>query len=616
MPRAEAKYRITAEDKASRTLKQLKGNLGEVHKGFDLIKGALGPLIAAGGAATFGAMVKSSIDAANRLGDLSTRLGVAVEDLSRLQYAAKLTGVSSTTLTTGLQRMTRRIAEAAGGSGEAVKALNELGLSAGKLKDLTPDQQFEVLADALESVPSQADKVRLSMKLLDSEGVALLQTMAGGSAAIRAMGEESDATGNTISTNFAASATKANAAINKLGAAATGTRNAIAAGMAPALESIADFLSENTPNAVNVTLEALNLMRRGFVTIAAELTGFIEGVTGTLSAIAYYTGNDELERKMFVQAQSFKETAKNLRDLELVYATTSDASNELNATVSSNVVNLADFQGETIAATAALKDEAAATRELVAARKLRQEQALLEVQPSSDLTKTVDDIRGSLADFEQDQQSPLEREQEQYAQRIEALRTYLAQNPELHRQTNDLIEAEEARHADAMAKIKEQENKATLNAIDGGLSLAASLMNSKSRKLFQIGKAAAISRALVSAAESIPHAYKWGASIGGPVLGAVFAGLAAAQTATQIQQIKSQQFGGGGTVSPGGSASAPNTYQPPQPTVPLNSVSSENVNSGTTIIINGDVNGNNAELILEELNELIGERDFVFASTG
>ena len=615
MPRAEAKYRITAEDKASRTLNQIKGNLGEVHKGFDLIKSALGPLIAVGGAATFGGMVKSSIDAANRLGDLSTRLGVAVEDLSRLQYAAKLTGVSSTTLTTGLQRMTRRISEAANGSGEAIKALDELGLSAEKLSKLSADKQFEVLADALEGVSNPADKVRLSMKLLDSEGVALLQTMAGGSAAIRAMGEESDKAGNTISTQFANNATKANAALNKMSAATTGLVNAMGAALAPALEDVADFMGTNTPAAINISIEALDLMRRGLVTISAEIVGFVEGVTGALSQIAYYTGNRELETRLFSQAQSFKATADSLRDMEIAYAQTAPAANELNIAVGNNIVKLEDFVGKTTAASEAIKQEAEATRELTAARKLRYEQALLEAAPSKKLTDTVNNIRGSLADAANDELSPAEKERAQNEERLEALREYLVQNPELHRQTNALIEAEQERHSQAMRAIDDAENKNKLRALDSGLGLAASLMNSKSKKLFQIGKVAAISRALLDAAESVPAAFKWGMSIGGPPLAVAFASFAALQTATQIQQIKSQQFGGGGTVAPGGGSAPANTYQPPQPTVPLNPVNQQ-INSGATIIINGDVNGDNAVRILEQINELVSKRDYIFAATG
>jgi hypothetical protein len=69
------------------------------------------------------------------------------------------------------------VAEAAAGTGEAVKALKELGLEAQRLNTLRPDEQFREIAEAMGDIPNRADQVRLAMKLWDSEGVALLNTM-------------------------------------------------------------------------------------------------------------------------------------------------------------------------------------------------------------------------------------------------------------------------------------------------------------------------------------------------------------------------------------------------------------------------------------------------------
>ena len=77
--------------------------------------------------------------------------------------------------------MVRRISEAARGTGEAVNALDELGVSAQRLASMSPDQQFSTLADAMAKVKNQGDRVRLSMKLFDSEGVALVNTLRLGS---------------------------------------------------------------------------------------------------------------------------------------------------------------------------------------------------------------------------------------------------------------------------------------------------------------------------------------------------------------------------------------------------------------------------------------------------
>ncbi|PUZ91270.1 hypothetical protein DC364_22680, partial [Vibrio vulnificus] len=102
------------------------------------------------------------------------RIGISTEALTQFRHASELTGVGAKNLDMSLQRMTRRIAEAAQGSGEAAPALKQLGLDAKQLGEMTPDQQLYVLADAFTQVESQSERVRLAFKLFDSEGVGMV----------------------------------------------------------------------------------------------------------------------------------------------------------------------------------------------------------------------------------------------------------------------------------------------------------------------------------------------------------------------------------------------------------------------------------------------------------
>lgn len=122
------------------------------------------------------AMVKSaaSID---HLAKTSEKLGIASQELEKLHFQAGLTGVETRTLDMALQRMVRRVSEAASGTGEAVNALKELGINAERLNSLSPDKQFAKIAQAMKKVGDQKDRVRLSFKLFDSEGVALVNTL-------------------------------------------------------------------------------------------------------------------------------------------------------------------------------------------------------------------------------------------------------------------------------------------------------------------------------------------------------------------------------------------------------------------------------------------------------
>ena len=87
-----------------------------------------------------------------------------------------------------------------------------------------------------------------------------------------------------------------------------------------------------------------------------------------------------------------------------------------------------------------------------------------------------------------------------------------------------------------------------LNVAKGFLGNMSTLMASSSKSEFKIGKDFAIANALIKGGEAVVSAYAAGAKIH-PAVGVAFAASAAAATKVQIDNIKSQQFGGGGSVS-------------------------------------------------------------------
>ena len=179
-----------------------------------------------------------NVDATTKMAD---RLGLTTEALVALQFAAKTTaGVNEATLNMALQRMTRRLAEAAMGTGEAVKALQELGLSAQDLSAMSPDEQFKTIADAMAKVPSQADKVRLSFKLFDSEGVALVNTLRLGSAGLDAVRQRADELGLTFDNLSGQSVEQANNSLAELQGLVVGLGNQMAITLAPIITDLAN----------------------------------------------------------------------------------------------------------------------------------------------------------------------------------------------------------------------------------------------------------------------------------------------------------------------------------------------------------------------------------------
>tara|TARA_B100001250_G_scaffold370053_2_gene353946 strand:- start:722 stop:2422 length:1701 start_codon:yes stop_codon:yes gene_type:complete len=226
---------ITATDKTAAAFKSVGRRMGS-------LTGKIAKMGAAFGVAGVGvgaALVKSSMNSIDQLGKMADKIGTSTEALGRMRYAAELTGVSQQTLDMAMQRFTRRLAEASIGTGEARGALMELGLSANQMLKLPLDKQMEVLAGAMAGAGTQADRVRLSMKLFDSEGVALVNTLNEGAGGLQEMGKEAEALGILLSRADVKAVEQANDELQKSFLIFQNIFNQIAVDLAPWVTALA-----------------------------------------------------------------------------------------------------------------------------------------------------------------------------------------------------------------------------------------------------------------------------------------------------------------------------------------------------------------------------------------
>ena len=196
------------------------------------------------GIAGIALLVRQSIKATDALAKTSQKIGTTTEALSKMRYAADLTGVATATMDMALQRFVRRTAEAARGTGEAKGALRELNLDAAELLQMPLDEQLIALSDAFASVKTDADKVRLAMKLFDSEGVALVNTLGAGADELRAMFSEAEQLGLVMSGKAAAGVEKANDSLTRLAGLFRGVKDQIVAALAPAIEALSTLIKD------------------------------------------------------------------------------------------------------------------------------------------------------------------------------------------------------------------------------------------------------------------------------------------------------------------------------------------------------------------------------------
>ena len=316
---------------------------------------SLGGLVAGG--ALVGA-IKRTADFGDRIQKLAIRLGESTEALSQYQHVATLTGVSFDQLATAFQRQTRRISEAAKGTGVAKDALIELGLSVDSLISRRPSEQFEIIADAISKVTTQADKVRLAMQLWDTEGVALLQTIEGGSAGLRQMRAEADNLGLTLTRVDADNLANFNDSIARLQARLEGVVRTVVVQAAPGLELLAKVLSA----LVKVPLSVAKAFGAMSATITLALQGeFSRAVDAARLAFADFQDSSVAVFRDIAKAWDEMVTA-TIRGTEQVTQGVDKAAEGLKRTAKSVDDTIVDIRGAQRALAAGM-DEAARSTE-------------------------------------------------------------------------------------------------------------------------------------------------------------------------------------------------------------------------------------------------------------
>lgn len=171
----------------------------------------------------------------------ATRLGITTQALQELQFIGKAVGVQVNQLTIGLQRMERRIADAASGNKLLNEELTRLGLDAQELVNLELDEQFFRLADAIAQTDAQGKQVLQTFKFFDSEGVALLQVIekiGGDRGALRDMVETARELGVVFSDEGIRRASEFRRELFFLKASFEGVRNEVALAFFPVFTEV------------------------------------------------------------------------------------------------------------------------------------------------------------------------------------------------------------------------------------------------------------------------------------------------------------------------------------------------------------------------------------------
>ena len=237
----------------------------------------------------------------DQLHKMSKKVGITVEELSLLKFAAEQSGSSLEGVGTGMKFMTKNVGEASLGiSKELLPVFEMLNVDPKKLSLLQAEDQFFTLVDAIAAMTNESERTAATMKVFGRSGHDLKPLFEKGAAGIKELKAEAKAAGLQMSTESAEGAAKLTDTLNKL--TSTMDRVAIVLGeaisgplikffemMTPIIKDVLDWVQENqelvaTIFAAATALTALSVGVVGVGIVISSLGTIIGFVANLISS--------------------------------------------------------------------------------------------------------------------------------------------------------------------------------------------------------------------------------------------------------------------------------------------------------------------------------------------
>ena len=324
---------------AQRTLRMLSGAATRTIAKMGALSAAL---IGVGSVAGIGFAIKRQLELVDAVSKTASKLGITTRALSQFHHAAQLSGVEVRTFDMALQRMLRRLAEAGQGTGEAKGALKELGIDAVTLAARRPSEALHTIADALDRVKNPTDRLRLAFKLFDSEGVAMVNVLRGGSEQLRKYAEDADRLGATIGDDTVAGVVAARDAMLRFEQSTSAVFRQAAIQLAPFIKLLADDL---TNAAVNASDSIQNM--EGSTSAAAQEFGVLgAGILSVADALQELQRNWVATEVVFIEHRQWMHRVMPMTaGLTSSYDSLEEATKGLAAEHKRLMEQLADLEG-------------------------------------------------------------------------------------------------------------------------------------------------------------------------------------------------------------------------------------------------------------------------------
>jgi hypothetical protein len=608
----------------------------------------------AAGAAIAIAMTKRGLEAVDAQAKLARQLNTTTESMATLSRAGQLSGVAMDKITTSAKQLDVALGRASQGGNAQAQVFDRLGLSAEQLAGVPLDQRITKINEAIRKNIPAVEQASVAAELFGTRNAAAMMSL--DSAAMERAAREAKVFGLAISDIDAAKVENANDSFSRFGMMLEGITKQMAIQVAPILDLIGEMFfnaAEEAGGLGNKVETVFDDMIKGGIRTAAGFKRAFSGVKSALDdawagfqslppwaqevgiagamiggkkgvlaltlfgkaaedtkvTIAWFKAMAEgdISFAEFIKPQDVANYRTRLAELgrEVEDFTTSDKS--IISALFGTPADVDEWEAEMLA-----KFEGAKDRAQEIARKAVESRGLglnIPIINENDLAEGIEAYQAYIDELvaangtwlhtlvsqlaterelmDQAFWDDLEQLAEAHDQKLIAEEEYQKLRKQIIERYNNDIAAMEQREAD---------NKLALaQSIFGDLS---TLMNTQSRKLFEVGKAAAIANSIVDTYAGMSKALAQGG-----FRGIAMAAAVGARGFANVSAIRSQSFGGGGAgaVATGSNTAAINAAS--QPVAPA-----QGSPMTTVIRLQGDIFGaSQVRQLIEQLNE--GQRD-------
>jgi hypothetical protein len=218
------------------------------------------------------------------------RLGMSMTTFQNLSQVADEAGVSIGQMSGLLTVMTRNLGNLTNGSKSAQKAFAGIGLTLADLQGLSPDRQFELIAQRIMALPTAAERTAAAMSIFGRQGAAamgLISDVASG--AYSDIAKLREQLGLNLTDSQVKGIEMMNDSIGRTSMVFQGFINQFLAGLAPAIATVANlfvkFFAENKSG-----FSIAQTMADGLTHYIRLLAGHVVRLTGAFQILSSFVG--------------------------------------------------------------------------------------------------------------------------------------------------------------------------------------------------------------------------------------------------------------------------------------------------------------------------------------